>query len=190
MNQSHYITFVASLFICVSAVSQDNSRRQLGAHEHGHVIVNIAQDDTEVVIELESPAINIVGFEHTPKNNAQRHAVAEVRKTLEQADLLFEFPQNAACSLADVEVKSTLLDEHHDEDKAHEHDDESHGKDEHSEFHSRYRYVCANPDRLRYIEVRVFTQFSSIEQVRVNAVTASGQATSELTPDATRINFK
>jgi Protein of unknown function (DUF2796) len=42
-------------------------RRELGAHEHGHSVLNIAIEGDRIEMELMSPGMDIVGFEHAPK---------------------------------------------------------------------------------------------------------------------------
>ena len=45
-----------------------------GAHVHGEAVLNVVQEGTNVFIEFESPAINLVGFEHAPINPEQKAA--------------------------------------------------------------------------------------------------------------------
>lgn len=50
------------------------------AHVHGVGKLNVALDGDDLIIELTSPAANIVGFEHTPENEQQSHEVHEADK--------------------------------------------------------------------------------------------------------------
>ena len=43
---------------------------QLGAHVHGKVVVNLALEGNTLRVELDAPAINVVGFEHAPRTEA------------------------------------------------------------------------------------------------------------------------
>ena len=52
--------------------SHDHEKRQLGSHEHGVSTLQIALEGQYIQMELESPANDIIGFEHLPKNNKQK----------------------------------------------------------------------------------------------------------------------
>jgi Protein of unknown function (DUF2796) len=53
------------------ALADEAERREHGAHEHGVAELNLALDGKELWIEFSSPAVNLVGFEHTPGNAEQ-----------------------------------------------------------------------------------------------------------------------
>ncbi len=104
--------------VSTSLVAQEH--RQHGTHEHGIGKLNLAQDGKELHLELESPAANIVGFEHTPSTEADREALRKAIATLKDGDRLFRFSRDAACRLADARVETPLIDD--DGGKAHEHE--------------------------------------------------------------------
>ena len=47
-------------------------KRQLDSHQHGVSTLKIALEGQNMQLELESPANDIVGFEHAPENNKQK----------------------------------------------------------------------------------------------------------------------
>ena len=52
---------------CVAIIVGGPERRtQPGPHEHGVASLNLVVDGNLVSLELDSPAANLVGFEHTP----------------------------------------------------------------------------------------------------------------------------
>ena len=53
----------------------DKEHRQHDSHVHGIASMNLALEGDEVHIELDSPAANIVGFEHAPSSKADHAAV-------------------------------------------------------------------------------------------------------------------
>ena len=119
--------------------SGDDEHRQHGAHVHGIAQMNLAVEGKNVLLELASPSMNIVGFEHMPSTDEQRHAVHEAAEKLEDGGSLFEFSKEAGCTMVAAEIESPLLgDEHHEG-----HDDgDSHGKehgheDAHDEKHDK-----------------------------------------------------
>ena len=46
--------------------AHDHEKRQLDSHEHGVSTLKIAIEGKELNMELESPANDIIGFEHAP----------------------------------------------------------------------------------------------------------------------------
>ena len=50
----------------------DLAHRQYDSHVHGMGTLNLVADGSEVHIELDSPAANLVGFEHAPSSATDR----------------------------------------------------------------------------------------------------------------------
>jgi hypothetical protein len=67
----------------------DHEHGSLGAHEHGVGRLNAVLDGQTLELELESPAMNLVGFEHTATTDADKAKVAAVRAQLEKPLALF-----------------------------------------------------------------------------------------------------
>ncbi|MDZ7752798.1 MAG: DUF2796 domain-containing protein [Gammaproteobacteria bacterium] len=86
-----------------------DERRGHGAHVHGLATLNVAREGHEVHIGLDSPAVNIFGFEHAPTSPAERDAVTQALGRLEAGTALFGFPARAACTLKSHTVDSPLL---------------------------------------------------------------------------------
>ena len=156
----------------------------LDAHEHGVASLNVALDGQTLEIQLQSPAMNLVGFEHEAKSEADKAKVAAARQHLEQPQALFALPIEAKCALQDSELDSPLLGGHaHDE---HEHADE-HG---HSDIDASYRFACANAEALKTLELgSFFGTFPGTEKLEVQLIGPSGQQGAELTPSNSRLSF-
>ena len=156
----------------------------LDAHEHGVASLNVALDGQTLEIQLQSPAMNLVGFEHEAKSDADKAKVAAARQHLEQPQALFALPIEAKCALQDSELDSPLLGGHaHDE---HEHADE-HG---HSDIDASYRFACANAEALQTLELgSFFGTFPGTEKLEVQLIGPSGQQGAELTPRNSRLSF-
>ena len=43
-----------------------------GAHEHGHGHLNLVVDGDQLMIELQAPAADLVGFEHAAKSDEEK----------------------------------------------------------------------------------------------------------------------
>ncbi len=129
------IGFVAAA-TTLSTLSFAQTERDLDSHEHGNALLNIAIDDAMVIIELESPWNNFVGFEHSPRTTEQHALVDDVLAQLEQPDKLFLF-SGAECVSSGVVIESAMdsgEDDHHEEEKGHSEEHDEHDKDaEHDE---------------------------------------------------------
>lgn len=73
----------------------DHEHGSLDAHEHGVGRLNAVLDGKALELELESPAMNLVGFEHLATTDADKAKLAAARKQLEQPLVLFSLPKAA-----------------------------------------------------------------------------------------------
>ena len=92
----------------------DHEKRQHDAHVHGIAALNLVLEGQEVHIEFDSPAANLVGFEHAPSSEADHAALDKAVATLKDGDRLFKFNADAGCQMEKVNVASQLLDEEHE----------------------------------------------------------------------------
>ncbi|HHY0376074.1 TPA: zinc uptake protein ZrgA [Vibrio parahaemolyticus] len=197
--------------LSLSTVATAEEYRQHSAHVHGHVEFNIAQDGSDLLLEITAPGADVVGFEHTPENAEQEKTLQHAVATLEDSNALFAINPQAQCEIEEVHVEHSLggqheehehhdheghdHDEHahHDHDK-HEHDGhEGHAHSEHSdhgEFTVQYRFHCAQVGELSRIQTDWFNQFPSTESVNVNLFTDTTQSATSLTKSNTQIAIK
>ena len=157
------------------------------AHVHGESKVKLAIEGNVVEIEFESPAHDIVGFESMPKTAKQRAAVDAAMAALKKGEALFRLTAAAGCKLREAEVETPLAeadrkDEHKGERKHAE-------EEEHSEFHAHYRFRCAQPERLKGVEVLLFGTFRTMREVEIGAILPGGQRAATLKPGANRFDF-
>lgn len=162
----------------------------LDAHEHGIAQLNVVLDGQALELELESPAMNLVGFEHAAESAADKAKVAAVRSQLQDPQALFGL--NAGdCSLSDTELESPLFEdeEHEDEHEHEEHHD--HDKDsEHSEIHAHYQLDCKKPGELEQLNLaELFKRFPATTKIQVQLIGPNGQQGVELTPAKPSLSF-
>jgi hypothetical protein len=164
---------------------EHKGHEQHAAHVHGEAELLVALEGNSLDIEFLSPAMNIVGFEHQPTNEAQSHSVESAVKTLQQPGLLFNLPEAAQCQSVSVEVETPLAwhDKHehgHSKQGADKHS--SHGEETHSDFTGHYRFTCAQMPRLNAIVIEIFKQFPGTERIDAQHISSRGQGKKELTP--------
>ena len=150
----------------------------LGAHDHGVASLDMVLEDGVLLIELLSPAINLLGFEHAPHSAAEQQQVAELRATLAAPQALFGLPP--ACRLAQQALSSPLLGT------------PSAGAADtgHSDIRASYRFDCGAAERLATLDFSaLFQRFPATERIQVQLIAPAGQQGLELTPRQSQLNF-
>ena len=201
----------------LSIEAQAEEQHHHGAHVHGIAHLNVALEGKNLYMEFVSPAANIVGFEHAPRNQTQRDAIESARNTLKNVEAVFKLPPAAGARLVEASVVSEAEhdthhdaehgregEDHHESEHGHEgegHHEEKAGKDHehhhadehegetHSDFKAVYRFSCQNPDKLATIEVRLFELFPGIEEIEVQVLTETKQTAMELTARKPKIRL-
>ncbi|AZE57745.1 MULTISPECIES: DUF2796 domain-containing protein [Pseudomonas fluorescens group] len=175
----------------------DHEHGSLGAHEHGVARLNAVLDDQALELELDSPAMNLVGFEHVATSAADKAKVAAARKQLENPLALFNLPKAAGCKVSSQELNSPLFG---DKPEA-EHDDDDHATDgkgaaahehhhDHSEIHAHYQFTCATPTALDNLDLsQVFKTFPATTKIQVQLIGPSGQQGVDATATAATLKF-
>ena len=188
---------VSAIAICLAAVAAPAggavaAEGEHKPHVHGESKMNLAVEGNVLEIELESPAQDIVGFEHMPKTAAQRDAVKRAVAALKDGAALFRLSPGAGCELREAEIETPLAEaeEHKHKEGEHAHKEGEHAEEEvHSEFHAHYRFRCADPAKLKAMEVKLFESFGGMEEIEVGAVLPAGQRAKTLKPGSSRFDF-
>jgi hypothetical protein len=167
--------------IAFASAQASDERRQLGSHEHGVTVLNIALEDTSLVIEMKAPAVNVVGFEHPPGTDEQKQAIADALAKL-QGDALFAMPAGSGCQLESAEAKHIVEAADDDHDDHDDHDEGDKAKATHSEFTALYSFKCAAPGRLDDVSVALFEQFPLTTEIEASFIGPEVQTFAELTP--------
>lgn len=183
--------WLAATILILASPAAIAADREHGPHVHGVGRLNVAAEGARVEIELTSPGVDIVGFEHPADSAAEKAAVAEAASSLKDGAMLFVFPDDAGCRLEAADVDAPLAEAHDDHRKEHgrEAGASERESEKHSEFHARYRFRCARPDRLLHLDVKLFERFPGMRELEVQAISPLGQGAQELNPRSTRLKF-
>jgi hypothetical protein len=188
----------ALLPLAIAHAAEEQEHASLGAHEHGVARLDAVLDGETLEFELDSPSMNIVGFEHPASTDEDKAKVAEARELLLKPQALFNLPTAAKCSVATQKLNSPLFgdkpdaDDHDDEDE--HHDDHAKGEEEHhhehSEIHAHYQFVCDTPSALKKLDLtQIFKTFPGTHKIQVQLIAPSGQQGIEATPDNATLKF-
>ncbi|MEM6548616.1 MAG: DUF2796 domain-containing protein [Pseudomonadota bacterium] len=189
--------FVALMASAATAFAGE--KRELSAHQHGVGALNLAFEASEVLIELEAPGADIVGFEHPAESAEDRAKIDAAIAVLARPLDLFVMPKGAGCSVVAAEV--SLIgdgdhDDHSEEAHGHGHSEEAHGHDHgdehaeaaahgdhdehageeesHTEFHAEYSLTCSEPGAIDQIDFAYFAQFPNAEELEVQMISDKG----------------
>lgn len=175
----------------------------LGAHEHGVAQLNAVFEGKTLELELESPAMNLVGFEHAATSAADKAKVAAAHSSLQQPLALFGL-EATDCKVTKQALESPLFagsehahdddhDEHDHAEHKHEHKGDAHDHadgESHSDIHAHYQFDCQRPDALKQLNLdALFKQFPGTEKIQVQLIAPSGQQGVELTPAKATLTF-
>lgn len=130
----HFVISALAGFSLLSPALAEE-KREADAHEHGHGTFNMAIEGNTVVIELETPAFDILGFEYAAKSDAEKEAVETARKTLAAPVALFGLSEAAECKVTEAEIEIGAEETGHD-DHDDDHDDEHAEGDDHDDKHA------------------------------------------------------
>ncbi|MEF1289468.1 zinc uptake protein ZrgA [Vibrio sp. M260118] len=112
-----------------SLAHAEEGYRQHDAHVHGQVEINIAQDGKELLMEITAPGADVVGFEHAPKTDEQKHQLEDAVAKLKQASNVFTLAKGAGCQVEHQSVSHTLGGDEHEKHEGHDHHDHDDHKD-------------------------------------------------------------
>ncbi|MEC7656816.1 MAG: DUF2796 domain-containing protein, partial [Pseudomonadota bacterium] len=133
---------------------------------------NVGVSGSKVEIELASPGVDIVGFEHKPSPAEQKESVRIALAKLREPGTLVDFPKEASC-------KRTATEAHLEQESK-----------EHAEFVVHLHFTCDNPSAIDHIDITVFSAFPSIREINAQAITPNGQFAAELTSKRDHLTLK
>lgn len=176
----HILGLLGWLFLSANLLSADTHHTH-SAHVHGEAELYIIYEHSKLFIEFTSPAINLIGFEHSPKNEKQQYKLTHAKQILTEGIHLFEIvPPN--CRLESASVSAPYLEkapysEHH------------HPEGEHPDFHASYTFNCQINTKLTAIHTALMAKFPDIERIKVLWIIQNQQGSTLLTADHAKITF-
>src|ERR1700693_697644 len=103
-----------SLIVAVaSAISALGAWAPAGAHEahvHGVGKLDVALDSNTLTLHLDTPLVNLIGFEHEAKSAPDRQAAQKMSIQLRSAADMFVTTPAAECKPASVKLVSAALE--------------------------------------------------------------------------------
>ena len=145
-----------------------------GAHEHGVAHLTLAMEGQSLQIALESPADNVVGFEHAPIKARDKAAVEAALAQLRQPALL-KPGSDAGCNKGTAKAENPFT---------------ATGNTAHRDFDAEYLFQCQFPGKLTQLDASaLFRTFPRLRTLKVDYALPAGQGSGTLTPRAPRIRL-
>ncbi|MFM7397236.1 MAG: DUF2796 domain-containing protein [Gammaproteobacteria bacterium] len=170
MRQFLRASFVVGLGLILRSVPADAFEQH--THEHGAVTFNVAIDGNLLSVEFEAPAINVLGFEKSPRTDAERQAVAAADAWLSAGRDIAGVPRAAGCRLQSVTYEAPTLGSGH------------------ADYRPRYAFRCDNPVALEWVELWALRRLKNVESAEVNVISATVQRQETLAPGSLRVSLK
>jgi len=187
----------------------DKERIQHGSHEHGTAQLMVSLSEQKLEVILETPAANLLGFEHSPKTKEQNDHIVATEKYLKQVERLLIPASAANCKLNDYKIESPLFTasntvankekEHdHEKEKAHEHNhahetssdkasndkSKQDEKETHSDITVTWQWQCEKMAKLDQLSVKLFSAFpQGFERLNVEWINADKASAVKLKND-------
>lgn len=147
-------------------------------HVHGQAGLNLVLEGKQLSLELELPAIDVLGFEHPPRDFAERKSLDQAVERLMNVEQILVINPEAGCRVQNAKLDSSLLRKVED------------GKvDEHADFEANYSFECSQMDALKSLEVRLFQYFPTLLGLDVQMAVGGSQQGLTLTPEANKLDF-
>ena len=150
----------------------DHGGHHHGKHVHGEVTLNLALEGGTLIAEVESPAAQVLGFEKSPRDEAERRAVAAAEAWFRSGSGMLGVPTAAGCRLTAVEFKPPKLGGGH------------------ADYRGRYTFSCATPAALAWVEPWLLRRLQGVEKLEVNLITPGVQRQEVLGGTSQRIALR
>ena len=161
------------------------------AHLHGLAELTLALEGDSLEIRFESPAVNIVGFEHKAASAEQLQTVKGAKSVLESANRLFSFSgSNCSAEKAKADVSSLLVEDDHGHGSHRGTHKDALEDTNHSEITAHYDYQCTQGENLEAVTVHLIQHFPKIESLKVMWLTEKKQGAVELNARSNLISLK
>lgn len=158
----------------MSAATEDELFEEHHAHEHGVAALDVAVEAAQLVLQFRSPAMNLLGFEHSPRSAQDNAAVSRALGWLRDPAAQFQPSTDAGCRI----VKSEVIPP-----------DWKHSS-EHSEFAASYEFTCQRPAALQHVDVRLLQHLNADMKIEAQVATPAGQHSANLSRANTRLSLR
>lgn len=160
------------------------------AHVHGLGKLDMAIDGAQVMLHLDTPLMNLLGFEHAAKSPKDRSAVQNMALKLRDSGRIFVTTPAAECRPASIKLVSNALDPILLGEPSTPAAKTAPMRSEHADLNADFVLQCVHPDLLKTIDVALFTQFKGFQKIDVQMLTPKKQLAAILRPSTSRLSWE
>lgn len=150
------------------------------AHEHGVARLDVGVEAGRIVIVLDTPLDNLVGFERAPRTDAERKAVDDAVARLKDSARLFSIDGAAGCKPGAVKLVSAALGLG---------TPQAEGKGGHADMEAQFEFACVDAARARSVEQGLFEAFPRLKRIDLQVAAPRGQMKLTLRRPAARVTL-
>jgi len=181
---------LSSMAICALLCTAFSPAIAHEAHVHGVGKLDMAIDGDQVTLHLDTPLMNLLGFEHAAKSPKDRSAVQKMALKLRDAGRIFVTTPAAECRPTSIKLASKALHPILLGKPSTPAARTKPTRSEHADLNADYVLQCAHPDLLKTIDVALFTQFKGFQKIDVQMVTPKKQLAAMLRPSNSRLSWE
>ena len=153
--------FLAFLFLKL-LISVNLYAKNLSAHVHGDVHLDIATDKNQLLIMLKAPSESFLGFEYKAKTNKQKELVKQIK---EEWDTNL-FKNLGASSLKDCSVEKSAWKQQF-------------SGENHSSILAESYVRCSRPLKDRFLEITFKKNYNRIKSIKLQLLREDGSVLSK-----------
>ncbi|CAA0112354.1 ZrgA family zinc uptake protein [Zhongshania aliphaticivorans] len=193
MHRLRGLTLLLALGVSAGLIHAEGAHHQGHSHQahvHGKAELLVVLEGQQLDIELRSPAVNVLGFEHYTDSPEHQAQMTKVKAALTEAGGLFYFGAGA-CWLLDQRIDFGALAKVDDDHKGHSDSDlAAEEKPEHSDVQAYYQYRCEQPDKLDSLTADIPVIFPGVESLQVEWIVNGRQGASVLDARRRDVSFR
>lgn len=181
---TNVLPFLLLPLACLPALAADSHDHQGNhpAHVHGVGKLDVALEGNTLTLHLDSPLINLVGFEHAATSTKDKDTVEAAAKMLRDVSRLFATDAAAQCKPAEVQLESAALPPALLGEKAPA-NPQAAPTDGHADLDGDFTLVCASPGALNSVDAAgLLRAFPGFQRLDVQLATPKKQAAFQLAP--------
>ncbi len=154
----------------------DHGYRAVDAHQHGAAAMTLVLEGELLSINLNLPAMDVLGFERAAKTEQEQHQLGQAVADLRDAKKMLTLTSAALCELSDAEVQSGLLNTEQAENG-------------HADFLVYYEFTCHAPGKLSAVGALIFKRYPTITALQLTWIIDAQQGLETLSPDNATFHF-
>lgn len=157
-----YLLLFAATPVLAADQSDAPGHEAHGSHVHGEAQLTLATDGDLLEIMLESPAANLLGFEHIPATAAEQQVWQQQQSMLKSGQWL-QLPAAAQCVLRQQQLNDPWAKAGH-----------------HADISLSLSYQCKAAELLNEVRFTLFPQAADLQQITVQWVSGGQQGAATL----------